>query len=41
MLDFSPFLKIGVTLATFTLSGKIPVFSDKLKIFIRGVFNSL
>ena len=40
MLDFSPCLKIGVTLATFILSGKIPVFSDKLKLFIRGVFNS-
>ena len=36
MLCFSSFLKIGVTLATFILSGIIPVFSDKLKIFIRG-----
>ena len=40
MQDFSPFLKIGVTLGTFILSGKIPVFSDKLKMFIREVFNS-
>ena len=41
MLDLSPFLKIDITLATFFLSGKIPVFIDKLKIFIRAVFNLL
>ena len=41
MLRFSSFLKIGVTLVTFILPEKIPVFSDKLKIFIRGVFSSL
>ena len=29
MVDFLPFLKIGVTLATFIISGKIPVFSDR------------
>ena len=39
MLRFSLFLKIGVTLATFILSGIIPVVGDKLKIFIRGVFS--
>ena len=33
MLHFSPFLKIGVTLATFIPSGKIPVGNGKLKIF--------
>ena len=36
MLDFSPFLKIGVTLPTFILSGKIPVFSDKLNYSLEG-----
>ena len=41
MLDFYSFVKIGVTSATFILSEKNPVFSDKLKIFINGVFNSL
>ena len=36
MLDFSPFLKTGVTLPTFILSGKIPVFSDKLNYSLEG-----
>ena len=36
MLYFSPFLKNGVTLPTFILSGKIPVFSDKLNYSLEG-----
>ena len=41
MLHFSLFLKVGITLETFILSEKIPVFGDNLKIFIGGVFSSL
>ena len=41
MLYSSPFLKIAVTLATFSLPGKTPVDSDELKILIRGIFSSL
>ena len=34
--SFSQFLKIGDAFAIFSLSGKIPVLNDRLKIHIKG-----
>ena len=38
--NFLPFLKIEDTFAIFSLPGKILALNDKLKIRIKGVFNS-